>query len=235
MKGMVCGDESATKAKRRVLAPLAAAAMMAGALSAEAAVETIRIVALGTSLTARGGWSEPLAAALSRCEGKPVSVTLIALPGATSSWGRRQIERVLAAGPDLVLIEFAVNDAAIHNFVSLAQSRENIRAIIAALRRQQRPPKIHLMRMNPVHGAKAWLRPSLASYEAAHRDMAREQGAGFIDHRAAWSRVSEADRERLIPDGLHPDPREAGEIIVPTLVRSLAGVDCGQEAAPWRH
>jgi lysophospholipase L1-like esterase len=209
--------------------------MMAGSFSVEAAAETIRIVALGTSLTARGGWSEPLAAALSRCESKPVSVTPIALPGATSSWGRRQIERVLAADPDLVLIEFAVNDAAIHNFVSLAQSRENIRRIIAALGSRTRPPKVYLMTMNPVHGSKAWLRRSLASYEAAYRDIAREQGAGFIDHRAAWLRVSEADRERLIPDGLHPDPGQSAEIIVATLIRSLAGVECGKGSASWRH
>jgi lysophospholipase L1-like esterase len=147
-----------------------------------------------------------------------------------------QVERALSVDPDLVLIEFAVNDAALQNFITLARSRDNIRAILSALRGAPRPPRVFLMAMNPVHGAKAWLRPSLKAYEAAHQELAHEEGAGFIDHRTAWMLLAPADRGRLIPDGLHPDPREDAKIIVPTLVKSLAGTECrGEAAPPWRH
>lgn len=231
----VFADDRTTRAKSGRLVSLVILAMMAGTISADAG-STLRIVALGTSLTARGGWSEPFAEALAECQERPVEISVIARPGATSSWGREQIDRVLGANPDLVLIEFAVNDSALQNFVTLAESARNIRAIISALNASSRPPKIYLMAMNPVHGAKAWLRPSLAAYEEAHRAVAGEQGAGFIDTRAAWMRLGEGERQRLIPDGLHPDPREDARIIVPTLIAGLANTKCRPvEAQPWRH
>lgn len=217
-----------------MLAPLVVLTMMAGINFADAS-SPLRIVALGTSLTARGGWPEPFAKALEECGNRRASITVMALPGATSSWGRAQLGRVLDADPDLVLVEFAVNDAALHNFVSLAQSRENIRAILSTFKTARRPPKVYLMAMNPVHGSKAWLRSSLAAYEEVHRAVASEEGAGFIDTRPAWMHLSDAERQRLIPDGLHPDPREDAKVIVPALVRSLAGSECREEAEPWRH
>jgi acyl-CoA thioesterase-1 len=228
-------DDSTTRAKSRRLVSLVVLAMMAGTISADAG-STLQIVALGTSLTARGGWSQPLAEALGQCEKRQVMMTVVARPGATSSWGRERVDQVLGADPDLVLIEFAVNDSALQNFVTLGESTRNISAIISALNAHSRPPRIYLMAMNPVHGAKAWLRPSLAAYEEAHRAVADEQGAGFIDTRPAWTRLGEDERQRLIPDGLHPDPREDASIVVPTLIAGLAGTKCRwAEAQPWRH
>lgn len=222
-------------ATSRKLAPVMVLAMMAGTLAAEAG-PPLKIVALGTSLTARGGWSQPLAEALAECEGRPVEISVIARPGATSSWGQEQVDQVIGASPDVVLTEFAVNDSALQNFVTLADSARNISAIISALNASSRPPKIYLMAMNPVHGAKSWLRPSLAAYEEAHQAVAGEQGAGFIDMRAAWMRLGEGERRRLIPDGLHPDPREDSSIIVPTLIAGLGGTKCRPvEAQPWQH
>lgn len=225
--------ESRQVSRRAVVVLLLASTLMATRNSAAAACDS-KIVTLGTSLTARGGWQKPLAAALSADTSLKISVAVVAQPGATSSWGRGQIHRVHAENPSIVLVEFAANDAAVHNFISLARSRENIRAIISGLQDHPNRPEVYIMAMNPVHGSRGWARPYLAAYEEAHRGAAREFGAGFIDHRPAWGTLLEADRARVVPDGLHPEPEAAARLIVPTIVRSLVDKSCGK-ARPWRH
>ena len=82
-----------------------------------------RIVAFGTSLTAREGWPEALAARLEACLGHPVELIRVARNGAGSDWALGQTGAVIAARPDLVLIEFAVNDADLLDGARLAVSR----------------------------------------------------------------------------------------------------------------
>lgn len=107
--------------------------------------QPLKIVAFGTSLTARGGWQPALETRLAACLQRPVKVEIVAKSGETSLWALTQVDRVVAAQPDIILIELYANDATLHRFVSLAQSRKNIGDILDQL--QQRLPQARIIVM----------------------------------------------------------------------------------------
>jgi len=189
--------------------------------------QSLRIIALGTSHTARGGWQRPLADALKTCLGRPVDVIDHGKSGANSQWGLGQVPQVAAASPDIVLIEFGANDAALHSGVSEAASRTNITAMVRELRSRVPGVRIILMAMNPMHGLRGALRPWLDDYYDMHRALAAALGVEFVDHRPAWRRMSADDRDRVIPDGVHPDAAAAAGIVVPALADLICGKRTG--------
>lgn len=188
--------------------------------------EVVKVVTLGTSLSARGGWQEPLQRALGACLNKEVTVVNLAKSGMTSEWGLTQIDKVAAERPDVVLVEFAVNDADVTEFMSLSRSAGNMARIVSSLRESETRPAVYVMAMSPVSGLRGMIRPFLAQYEEMHAAVARKLGAGFIDHRPAWARLSDEEIEAAIPDGTHPDPATTSRVIVPGLVHALASSGC---------
>lgn len=188
--------------------------------------EALKIVTFGTSLTARGGWQEPLRNALSACGDREVTIVNLAKSGMASDWGVTQIDKVLAEKPDIVLVEFAVNDAALDRFLSLAASSANMEKIVTRLKAGASRPTVFVMAMSPVSGLRGWIRPYLAQYEDRHAEIARRLDAGFIDHRPAWARLSADEIATAIADGTHPDPSTAGRVMLPGLMKALAGADC---------
>ena len=108
----------------------------------------LRIVAFGTSLTAPPGWPEALVAQLETCLGRPVVLTRVAGPGQGTAWALAQTDRVIAARPDLVLIEFAINDADLLDGIGLAASRANHGRLLDALAAGLPRAQMVLMTMN---------------------------------------------------------------------------------------
>ncbi len=182
----------------------------------------VRIAALGTSLTSRGVWLEQLPQALQPLLGCAVHALKFASSGASSRFGIGQVENVLEAAADVVTIEFATNDAAVHRGVSLQESEANITTIVRRLRGASAPPKIYLMIMGPVLGARRILRPRLARYYEVYSSIAEQETVGLIDTRSAWRALSCADLRRSLPDGLHPTSAAELRQIVPCVARRLA-------------
>lgn len=196
--------------------------------SAEAATPT-RLVTLGTSLSARGDWQSLLGGALSHCLGGPPVIDIVARNGANSDWGRLTMPEVLRLAPDILIVEFAANDAALHRGVSRSRSRENLAEIVKQTRQLARPARIFLMAMNPVSGWRGWLRPFLNDYTDMHRRLAAELGVGFIDLRPAWRALAPAETARLVPDGIHPTPAAAGLVTVPAMMAVLEPALCSAQ------
>ncbi|QIG49741.1 SGNH/GDSL hydrolase family protein [Nordella sp. HKS 07] len=188
--------------------------------------EAMKIVTFGTSLTARGGWQEPLRRSLSACRDGEVTIVNLAKSGMASDWGLTQVDKILAERPDVVLVEFAVNDAALNRFVSLSESGANMEAIVTRLKAGESRPAVYVMAMSPVSGLRGMTRPFLADYEELHAEIARRVDFGFIDHRPAWAALSTDEIATAIADGVHPDPETAGRVMLPGLMRALAGSDC---------
>lgn len=188
--------------------------------------EPVKIVTLGTSLSARGGWQEPLSRALGACLNSEIIVANLAKSGMTSEWGLTQIDKVIAERPDIVLVEFAVNDADVTEFMSLARSAANMGEIVSRLRESKTHPAVYVMAMSPVSGLRGMIRPFLDQYEDMHAEVARKLGAGFIDHRPAWAKLSDEEIATAIPDGTHPDPATTSRVIVPGLVHALVASGC---------
>ncbi|PDS29370.1 SGNH/GDSL hydrolase family protein [Rhizobium phaseoli] len=188
----------------------------------------LKIVAFGTSLTAHGGWQAGLEAKLAACLQRPVRVDSVAKSGETSAWALTQLDRVVAEEPDIILIELYANDATVHRFVSLAQSRRNIGEILDQLHRRLPRARIILMAMNPFSGLRGLIRPFVGSYISAHQAEAQKRGLEFVDHRPGWERLNPDELAAAIPDGAHPRPDVAARIIVPELAGHIAGRDCGE-------
>ena len=185
------------------------------------------IVTFGTSLTARGGWQVPLAEKLSSCLGWPVSVKMVAKSGAPSSWGLTHVEDVIRLKPDVVLVEFYANDAALNRFTLVSTSRETISAILTALRHGLPDVRVIMQIMNPVSGPAGLVRPYFNRYIDAHAQQARANGVDIIDHRKRWASLSSTDLAKAIPDGVHPTPDAAASIMVAPLAEKIGGAGCG--------
>lgn len=180
------------------------------------------LAVLGTSLTARSTWPEALAEALGRCSGRQVRLVRIARPGANSSWGRQQAAALAAARPDLVLVEFTINDADIRDGVWLEQSRENHRAMVAELRQAVPEASLALVTLNPPRGWRRLTRPFLGRYLDLYAELAAQEGIGLIDLDPVWRAALDGGAAAaLVPDGLHPAPAAVARITGPALLKAI--------------
>lgn len=181
----------------------------------------LRIVTFGTSLTARGAWQDALARAIQPCVARPVEVEILARSGASSAWALTAVADVVALRPDIVLIEFSANDAALDRWILPSTSEANLRTIIARLRHGSTVPRIVLMAMNPVIGLRGVLRPFLNYYYDIYARVAAQEGLTFIDHRPGWRALSVSELAAALPDGSHPRSEIATRIIVPAIKEAL--------------
>lgn len=179
----------------------------------------LRIVFLGTSLTASYGWPDQVEG----CAAHPVAVSRIARPGAASDWGLARAQDVIAQRPDVVFIEFSVNDADLRHGISLRRSADNHRRLIGALRARLPGARIVLMTMSPAHGLRRLLRPRLPAYYGLYRDLARDLDTGLLDLYPRWRALPRKARRQ--EDGLHPGETAASRLIVPGIAAYL-GLTC---------
>jgi acyl-CoA thioesterase I len=183
----------------------------------------VRIVALGTSLTARGPWPDRLAERLAACLGHPVEIRRVARPGATVAWGQEpaQVAAVAEAAPDIVLVEFAINDADLRDGLPRAEADARSRALLAALADALPEAAIVEMTMSPARGLRGLMRPGLAARYADVVARAEAREGALVDLHARWLRLPR-DARGLDADGLHPDPELAAGVIVPALAAHIA-------------
>lgn len=145
-----------------------------------------------------------------------------------SGWGLRNVdERVIAHQPDVVFIEFSINDAVARFNLSPAKARDNLTQMIERIRAARPECEIILQVMNPVvgkpEGDSGW-RPNLKIYQDNYREVAAERNLLLIDHMPAWMHLLETDEKTFreyVPDGVHP--KEAGclRIMMPELRKRI--------------
>jgi acyl-CoA thioesterase I len=182
----------------------------------------VAFVFMGTSLTAGDPWPDLVVERLQACVTHPLRAQRIAEGGVTSAWGLSQIEAAIAAAPNLLLLEFAINDADLRHGLSLEESRDNHRAMLARLKEGLPEARIILMTTNPATGLRRLLRPRLAAYYAQYRTLAAEMDVGLIDLYPRWLALPRAAQG--LTDGVHPAPDRAALVIVPVVTAYLGGV-----------
>ncbi len=189
----------------------------------------VRILLLGTSLTARGSWPRILEERLASCAPRGVEVTRLARAGENSHWGLAALRQRLADAsqplPDIVVSEFSGNDASVNRGMPLFLSRSAARSLIRTIRRAGAVP--FLSTMSPAWEWEAVTRPGLARYHAMYRELAGETGAGLIDTAPAWLAIPDDLRKSLVPDGGHPTDDGMRRIALPILVAALRPLVCG--------
>ncbi|MBE3639505.1 SGNH/GDSL hydrolase family protein [Mangrovicoccus algicola] len=189
----------------------------------------VRIVAFGSSLTRSSPWPVELEGELADCLDHPVEVLRIARSGAGSAWGLQAVNEVVAAGPDLVLVEFAINDADLLDGVSLRRGKAQHAALIARLQETVAPGHVVLLTMNPVGGLHAALRAPLARHYAQLGELADRHGAALADLYGDW--MARPAAQRRFADGLHPAPHQVRQVVLPGLVRRI-GMAAGRACMP---
>lgn len=187
----------------------------------------VRIVVLGTSLSQRAVWPERVQDLLGACLERPVEIVRMARAGASSDWGGAEARKLPALRPDLVIIEFSINDADLVDGLSLRASRDNHAALIGQV--VEGGGAVVLMTTNPVGRLAALKRPFMPAYQDLYPDLARTSGAGFFDGERRWRK--RPGWRAALADGVHPDPAVEAEVIAASLAQFLGrafGRDCGQ-------
>ncbi|PJE33824.1 acyl-CoA thioesterase [Pseudooceanicola lipolyticus] len=190
-----------------------------------AAEAPLSVVAFGTSLTASNPWPEALQAELASCLDAPVTVQRVAGSGQGSTWALAQWQQVAAQEPDVILLEFAINDGDLWDGISLRQSRAQHAELLTQLTGALPQARILLMVMNPVTGLQRLKRPRLGQYYAISHALAEEYDTGLADFAPRWQALPPG----WAPDGLHPSAEAATAMLPPVLapmIAAAAGQTC---------
>ncbi|HVS69751.1 MAG TPA: SGNH/GDSL hydrolase family protein [Phycisphaerae bacterium] len=186
------------------------------------------VITYGTSLTAITAWPKGLQAWFDKNFPNQVTVLNTAVSGVTSDFGLKNLQtRVLDHHPDLVFLEFSINDAVPFFHVPLEKSIANLDAMVTAIRKQNPNADIIIQIMNPVWDTPqqpgktaAHDRPDYAAYNDAWRKYAADHHLPLIDHWPAWQKLEHDDPAQFhkdLPDGTHPTPDASRAVTLPII------------------
>jgi len=193
---------------------------------------------MGTSLTAKGAWGGLLGSWLKSesPNASQVSLTNYAVSGSSSdnpqtlfSGIKNQLPKVLNANPDVVIIEFGMNDAVIKPtggyYMTLEDSKANLHTIIEALIARNPSVTIILQTMNNAAGADgSTKRPLLEDFYEVTRQVAQAHHTLLVDHYPNWKTLFDNDPTKwrsYMTDNVHPNATGSEMIILPQLKQSL--------------
>jgi len=207
------------------------------------------VILYGTSLTAAAEWPKAVKSYFDRQFPGLVTFVNAAQSGQESNWGVTNLQRrVLARNPDLVFIEFSVNDAATKHNISIEKSEANLDSMVKTLRGQNPKIDIVIMTMNPgwdspnepSHKKYASDRPHLADYYDVYRKYAHEHNLPLVDIYPLWTRLQQTDEAKFkkwLPEGLHPIPEASLAVTWPAIEHLLdqARAAAVQKSAPEKN
>ncbi len=201
--------------------------------------EHIKIAALGTSLT--GGtwrWFDVMKEWLEHDYSGQVTYFNEGVGASASSYppevcGLEKVKTVAKQKPDVVFIEFAVNDAYKPYNISVEESRKNLESMINTLKGANPEVEIILQTMNVVidmpelNMTEATKRADLLKYLEMYRELAKVDDLLLIDHYPNWQKfLKEEGRDayiKVVTDGIHPNLDGYRKIVLPELKKVLAG------------
>jgi acyl-CoA thioesterase-1 len=181
---------------------LAAAALLALSLAAPARADdgTVKVVALGTSLTAGFGLEQaegfvPQLQAALEAKGLDVEVENAGVSGDTSAGGLARLDWSIDDDVDAVIVELGSNDA-LRGF-DPQQTRNNLTAILEALAARDLPVLLTGMLAPPNLGEEYG-----EEFAAIYPDLASRYGVLFYPF---FLEGVAADAALNQPDGIHPN------------------------------
>lgn len=184
------------------------------------------IVVYGTSLSARpDGWPAMLQDSINAVYPESIEVINSARGAMWSTWGVQNLdERVLSKKPDMVLMEFGMNDAYLPYKTSKEVCRLNVEYMIDRIQEAYPQCEIVLQVMNMPIREHFEKRPHINEYYDVYREIARKRKLKLIDHYVYWTEILEQGEEaflKLVPDGIHPDVKAWQMYTVPFIIKEL--------------
>lgn len=184
------------------------------------------VVVYGTSLTAGGAWAVAMKDWFEAQYPGQVTFYNSAGPGQNSDWGLKNLQkRVLNYQPDLVLVEFAYNDAHEKFKMPVARGATNLDKIVDLIKESRPECDVVLQVMNvgwdaPNGKLSHSSRPELNAFNDNYRTCAATKGLAVLDHFPVWLKLHETDQsryERFVPDGTHPSKEGSLAVTWPTI------------------
>lgn len=168
----------------------------------------LKVMSIGTSLTDLPyglSWPTELQNALwSKYRGREI-ISNRAISGSNSSSGKDNIEKWVAAdNPDVVFIEYGINDA---EGTPMDEVRANLDFILSAILTNNPNADIIFQTMNNCIGSAATARPKLDEYYQLYRDYAAFRGYTLIDNYPLWKKLLETNPSlwsTYVSDNIHP-------------------------------
>lgn len=187
------------------------------------------IVVYGTSLcTLPDGtltWPAMLQDSINAIYPDAVEVINSARSAMWSTWGVQNLdEKVLSKKPDMVLIEFGMNDAYLPYHTSLEVCRINVEYMIDRIKEANPQCEIVLQIMNMPIREHLEKRPHINAYYDVYRKIARKRKLKLIDHYAYWTGILKQGEEeflKYVPDGIHPRALAWKTYTVPFILKEL--------------
>jgi acyl-CoA thioesterase I len=198
----------------------------------------LTVAAIGTSLTASGSstWFSQTGAWLDSQYPSQLTYHNDAVPSSASKYTATytypasgldvQLGNALAQNPDVLFIEFAMNDAYTPYGITSQMSKDNLQAMINRVHTWSadhgKLVDIVVQTMN--NEPNAGVRPNLAAYYQGYRDVATANGLLLIDHEPNWLNLYNTDRalwNQYLPDGIHPNVLGTENIVLPEIKRAF--------------
>lgn len=190
------------------------------------------VVVYGTSLSSGGygqAWMGAVARQLNEKYGNHLKYCLTGKGGMWSTWAVQHLEdSVIQKQPDVVIIEFGINDAFLNYHTSPDLARLNLEFMISRIQMNRPSCEIILQVMNMPIGKSAGFRPNITAYYDMYRKVARKRKLLLIDHYPNWKIIlSQGETEFLkhVPDGIHPNKESCIKIIAPEINKRLEGLN----------
>lgn len=188
------------------------------------------VVVYGTSLSSGENgksWMQEVTDYFNQKYGKHLKYCLSGKGGMWSTWGVQNLEdSVVSKNPDVVIIEFGINDAHEKYKTSPIVAKLNLEYMINRIRLKNPSCEIILQVMNMPIGQSAGFRPNLIAYYDMYRKVAKKQKLLLIDHYPNWQKIldqGETEFLKHLPDGLHPNFESGKKIIAPLIIDCLEG------------
>ncbi|MEY4817227.1 MAG: hypothetical protein RLZZ162_4300, partial [Verrucomicrobiota bacterium] len=160
------------------------------------------VVIYGTSLSKGGAWVPQLQATFDARFPSLVTLTNSARGGQHSGWGATHVDSaVVALKPDVVFIEFAINDAVTRFDLSLDTIRRNVDTLLDRIAAGLPSSEVILQIMNPAFGkaeGESAHRRNQDAYQQIYRDAAKRRGLLLVDHSVAWNHLLAAEGEAAV-------------------------------------
>jgi len=168
--------------------------------------EPVKIVVLGDSISTgcnASGWAngKPLQPAYPDLLGRmleekykgPVQVVNLSVGGKDSAWGLTMVEKVVEAGPDLVLIAFGMNDSAGR---PVSEFQAKIEATIKAIREKR--PGAEFVLISTMVGNPDWVTLKQELFPQYRDALANLRGPGvaLADVTSVWSEFHRLKHDR---------------------------------------
>lgn len=190
--------------------------------------ESVKFVVFGTSLSANGAWVSQVREVLAAKYPGQAEWINESGSGKNSDWGLANVDsHVVRHRPDVVFLEFAINDAVARFDCPVRRAESNLRKMIEKIRKSNRSVQIILQTTNPVFDRPAGHdghRKDLEQYYAMIRRVAKDEDIHLADQEIAWKQVLHQGPNRfkqLVPDGLHPNSDGNKQVVTPTILNVL--------------